>query len=91
MTEHTETVRTERRDEIGVIVVDNPPVNAIAPSVRDGIYAAVQELGADVTVRAAVLHCAGSHLHGGRRHPEARSRPGGPHLGRDHRLARGHT
>ena len=60
MTEHTETVRTERRDEIGVIVVDNPPVNAIAPSVRDGIYAAVQELGADVTVRAAVLHCAGS-------------------------------
>ena len=60
MTQHSETVRTERRDEIGVIVVDNPPVNAIAPSVRDGIYAAVQELGADVTVRAAVLHCAGS-------------------------------
>ena len=60
MTEHSETVRTERHGDIGVIVVDNPPVNAIAPSVRDGIYAAVQELGADAAMRAVVLHCAGS-------------------------------
>jgi len=43
-----------------VIVVDNPPVNAIAPSVRDGIYSAVQELSADEAVDAVVLHCAGS-------------------------------
>jgi len=60
VTEHSETVRTERHGDIGVIVVDNPPVNAIAPSVRDGIYAAVQELGADAAMRAVVLHCAGS-------------------------------
>ena len=60
VTEHSETVRSERHGEIGVIVVDNPPVNAIAPSVRDGIYSAVQELGADEAVGAVVLHCAGS-------------------------------
>ena len=50
-TQHSETVRTEHHGDIAVIVVDNPPVNAIAPSVRDGIYAAVQELGADPAVR----------------------------------------
>ena len=60
VTEHSETVRSERHGEIGVIVVDNPPVNAIAPSVRDGIYSAVQELSADEAVGAVVLHCAGS-------------------------------
>ena len=60
MTEHSETVRTERHGEIGVIVVDNPPVNAIAPSVREGIHSAVQDLGSDPSVRAVVLHCAGS-------------------------------
>ena len=60
VTEHSETVRSERHGEIGVIVVDNPPVNAVTPSVRDGIYSAVQELGADESVGAVVLHCAGS-------------------------------
>ena len=65
MTRHTETVHTERDGAIGLIVVDNPPVNAIAPSVRDGIAAAVQELGADAAVRAVVLHCAGSSFMAG--------------------------
>ena len=59
MTEYSETVRTERHGEIAVIVVDNPPVNAIARSVRAGIDAAVQALGADDSVHAVVLHCAG--------------------------------
>ena len=65
MTEHSETVCTERHGEIGVIVVDNPPVNAIAPSVRSGIDAAVQELATDSTVDAIVLHCAGSSFMAG--------------------------
>jgi 3-hydroxyacyl-CoA dehydrogenase len=65
MTTHSETVHTERHGAIAVIVVDNPPVNAIAPSVRDGIAAAVREVGADPTARAVVLHCAGASFMAG--------------------------
>lgn len=59
MTVHSETVRTERHGSVGVIVIDNPPVNAIAPSVRDGIAGATAELAEDAGVAALVLHCAG--------------------------------
>ena len=48
--EHAETVRTEHQGDIAVIVVDNPPVNAIAPSVRDGIYAAVLAVALWMTI-----------------------------------------
>jgi 3-hydroxyacyl-CoA dehydrogenase len=57
-TVHSETVRSERHGAIGVIIVDNPPVNAIAPSVREGILAAALALGSDAAVSAVVLHCA---------------------------------
>jgi 3-hydroxyacyl-CoA dehydrogenase len=60
VTAHSETVHSERHGGIGVIIVDNPPVNAIAPSVREGIAAAVRELDLSPAVRAVVLHCAGS-------------------------------
>lgn len=62
MTAHSDTVRTELDGATGVavIVVDNPPVNAITPSVREGIDAAARQLAADPAVRAVVLHCAGS-------------------------------
>jgi len=60
VTAHSETVRTERHGAVGVIVIDNPPVNAIAPSVRDGIAAAAAELRDDPAVAALVLHCAGN-------------------------------
>ena len=59
MTGHSDTVRTERHGSVGVIVIDNPPVNAIAPSVRDGVAAAAAELAEDARVAAVVLHCAG--------------------------------
>jgi 3-hydroxyacyl-CoA dehydrogenase len=60
VTVHSETVHTERHGSIGVIIIDNPPVNAIAPSVREGIAAAAVELTEDSRVAALVLHCAGS-------------------------------
>jgi enoyl-CoA hydratase/carnithine racemase len=59
VTVHSETVRTERHGSVGVIIIDNPPVNAIAPSVRDGVAAATAELAEDARVAALVLHCAG--------------------------------
>ena len=58
MTRHSETVSTERYGDVGVVVVDNPPVNAIALSVREGIAEAVAELNQDAAVAAIVLHCA---------------------------------
>ena len=60
VTVHSETVRTELHGPVGVIIVDNPPVNAIAPSVRDGIAAAAAELKDDPAASAVVLHCAGN-------------------------------
>lgn len=59
VTRHSESVTTERRGDVGLVIVDNPPVNAISDAVREGIHAAALELGADATVAAIVLHCAG--------------------------------
>ncbi len=60
MTRLSETVSSEIHQGVGVILIDNPPVNAIAPSVREGIDLAVQQFAADDGVSAVVLHCAGS-------------------------------
>ena len=46
-------------DGIAVITVDNPPVNAMSTAVRKGCWAALDELAADVSAKAAVLICAG--------------------------------
>ncbi|MCC7485568.1 MAG: enoyl-CoA hydratase/isomerase family protein [Burkholderiales bacterium] len=54
-----ETVRFEVEDGIGVITIDNPPVNALGPGVREGIVAAVDKGNADPNVTAMVLIGAG--------------------------------
>jgi 3-hydroxyacyl-CoA dehydrogenase len=54
-----EPVRIEREGEIGVIVVDNPPVNALAHPVRLGLLAAIERLDEESSARAIVLHGAG--------------------------------
>jgi len=54
----TAAVRYEREGEIGVIIVDNPPVNATAHAVREGLAAAFAQAAADDS-RALVLLCAG--------------------------------
>ena len=36
-------VRFEVHDGIGVITIDNPPVNALGPGVRDGIVEALEK------------------------------------------------
>ncbi len=60
MNVHSDSVRIEHHENVGVIIVDNPPVNAITPSVRDGIAAAIADLAEDTAIAAVVLHCAGS-------------------------------
>jgi 3-hydroxyacyl-CoA dehydrogenase len=54
-----ELVRLENIDGVGVITVDNPPVNALSPGVPDGIVAAVDRGNADPSVKAMVLIGAG--------------------------------
>src|SRR5438445_10081001 len=54
-----ELVRFENADGIGVITIDNPPVNALSPGVPEGIVAAVDRGNADPAVTAMVLIGAG--------------------------------
>src|SRR5262245_51028390 len=59
MSEEAPVVRYEVEDGIGVITVDNPPVNALGPGVREGIIEAVEKGIADPKVQAMVLIGAG--------------------------------
>jgi 3-hydroxyacyl-CoA dehydrogenase len=52
-------VRLERQGDVAVVVIDNPPVNALGPGVREGIIAAVKQANADPEIRATVLLGAG--------------------------------
>src|SRR5881227_789560 len=54
-----ELVRFENEGGIGVITVDNPPVNALSPGVPQGITAAIDRGNADPAVKAMVLIGAG--------------------------------
>src|SRR6266852_4216664 len=50
-----ELVRFENEGGIGIITIDNPPVNALSPGVPEGIVAAVDKGNADPSVKAMVL------------------------------------
>ncbi|RMD86546.1 MAG: 3-hydroxyacyl-CoA dehydrogenase, partial [Alphaproteobacteria bacterium] len=52
-------VTIEHRRRIAVILVDNPPVNAISAAVRQGLVAATREIAADAGIDAAVLAASG--------------------------------
>ena len=54
-----QVVRFDVEDGIGVITIDNPPVNALGPGVSDGIIAAVAQGEADPNVKAMVMIGAG--------------------------------
>src|SRR5579885_775685 len=54
-----ELVRYENVDGVGVITIDNPPVNALSPGVPEGIVAAVERGNADPAIRAMVMIGAG--------------------------------
>ena len=52
-------VRFDVADGIGVITIDNPPVNALGPGVRDGIIAALEKGESDPAIKAMVMIGAG--------------------------------
>jgi 3-hydroxyacyl-CoA dehydrogenase len=55
-------VAIERDGGVAVIVLDHPPVNALAHRVRTGLFAALERLDADPTVQAIVLHGTGRNF-----------------------------
>jgi 3-hydroxyacyl-CoA dehydrogenase len=52
-------VRIESDGDIAIVVVDNPPVNALSHAVRVSLLAAIEQVDSDPSVRAIVLHGAG--------------------------------
>ncbi len=51
--------RFEKRGEVGIIFVENPPVNAISVGVREALIDGAAKLAADAGLKAGVLVCAG--------------------------------
>ena len=48
-------VRVSKENDVAVITIDNPPVNALSPGVPEGIWAAIDEMNDDPAVKAAVV------------------------------------
>src|SRR3954469_16058397 len=61
----SELVTRTRDGDVGVVTINNPPVNALSPAVIEGIHAAVQALVQDGAVKAVVLTGAGKTFSGG--------------------------
>jgi 3-hydroxyacyl-CoA dehydrogenase len=55
----SELVSLTRDGEIGVITVNNPPVNALSPGVPEGIAAAVEQITNDDSIKGGILIGAG--------------------------------
>jgi 3-hydroxyacyl-CoA dehydrogenase len=48
-------VQLTRDNDVAIITINNPPVNALSPGVPEGIGKAIEEIAADANIRAAVL------------------------------------
>src|SRR5450755_169992 len=55
----SELVRLTRQDDVAIITIDNPPVNALSPGVPEGIADAIEQIERDDSVVAAVVIGAG--------------------------------
>jgi 3-hydroxyacyl-CoA dehydrogenase len=51
--------RFEKRGDVGIIWINNPPVNAISVGVREAMIDGVAKLNADPEIKAGVLACEG--------------------------------
>jgi 3-hydroxyacyl-CoA dehydrogenase len=55
----SDVVKLERQDDVAIVTVDSPPVNALSAAVRRGINDQIKAAAADASVKAIVLTCAG--------------------------------
>jgi 3-hydroxyacyl-CoA dehydrogenase len=65
MTQLSKTVSLEKRGNIALLWVDNPPVNAISHSVKAGLFAGLGQVARDGAIKAAVIICRGSSFFSG--------------------------
>lgn len=65
MTHYSTSVTGQLVDEIMVLCVDSPPVNALGFDVRTGLMAGITQAQADPAVAAVVIICAGSTFFAG--------------------------
>src|SRR3954471_10050964 len=77
-------VKFETVDGIGVITVDNPPVNAMSPGVPEGSVASLDRGNADPAVKAMVLIGAGRSFIAGADIRQFGKGPSTPPTGRRH-------
>ncbi len=61
----SDLVSVTRDGDVGVVTINNPPVNALSPGVIEGLIAAMQSLAQDAAVRAIVLTGGGRVFCGG--------------------------
>ncbi len=74
-------IRTERHDDVLVIISDNPPVNALGAAVRQGLVDGIDEALGDDGVKAVVIRCDGRTFFAGADITEFGKPPQGPSLG----------
>ena len=73
-------VTITREDDVAVLLIDNPPVNALSQALRQALWEAVASLDADPQVKAVVLLCAGRTFIAGADVSEFGKPPMEPHL-----------
>lgn len=74
------TVTMEKRGNIALLIVDNPPVNALSHSVREGLVNQMKVCADDDAVEAVVVSCAGRTFIAGADIKEFATGPKAPHL-----------
>lgn len=80
MVDITEAVSLEKKDEIGMLVIDNPPVNALGFPVRKGMADGIEMAMADDAIKAIVVICKGRTFCAGADIREFGKPPLEPHL-----------
>ncbi|MBJ7389172.1 MAG: enoyl-CoA hydratase/isomerase family protein [Sphingomonadaceae bacterium] len=73
-----QSVTTQKFDDVLVVIVDNPPVNALSWHVRQGLNDSFEQGLSDDDVKAIVLRCAGSTFIAGADITEFGKAPQGP-------------
>ncbi|WP_169569648.1 3-hydroxyacyl-CoA dehydrogenase NAD-binding domain-containing protein [Sneathiella limimaris] len=80
MTAITDMVSYETENGVGIIKIDNPPVNALSAGVREGIKSGIEMAGQDDSVSAVVIWCEGRTFIAGADITEFGKPPKGPAL-----------
>ncbi len=76
----TSPIRTERHDNVLVVISDNPPVNALGQAVRAGLKEAIEQALPDDAIEAVVIRCDGQTFFAGADITEFGKPPVGPNL-----------